>query len=147
MLQLRYSSISTIYAHTSQSSIRAARMTSANIPASSHVVDVCIFDTSLRIINGRPQAFMSPAIKGFDRMNALAYSFLITHRDAAGRERNYLFDLGAPKDWENDLPPSIASSVKKWERADIHVEVKQNLSEIIEQSGLALKNIEGIIWR
>ena len=91
---------------------------------------------------------MSPAIKGFDRMNALAYSFLITHRDAStGKERKLLFDLGAPKDWKNDLPPSVTDQVKKWEKAGIRIECEKYLSEILEESGIRLESIEGMVWR
>ena len=80
-------------------------------------------------------------------MNALAYSFLITHRDSAGISQKYLFDLGAPKDWATDLPPSVADSVKKWERAGIQIEVEQYVSDILQQSGVALEDIHGVIWR
>lgn len=122
-------------------------MTSINVPLSNKTVDVCIIDTTLRIINGRPAAFMSPAIKGFDRMNALAYSFLITHQDSKGKKKKFLFDLGAPKDWKNDLPPNIAQSVKKWEQAGIKVEVKHYLSDILKDSRIPLEEIEALIWR
>ena len=123
-------------------------MPSIDIPSSTSTVDVQIFDTTLRILNGRPQAFMSPAIKGFDRMNALAYSFLITHKDAStGRERRLLFDLGAPKNWKDDLPPAIADSVKKWERAGIQIECKKYLSELLDESGVPLDSIDAMVWR
>ena len=123
-------------------------MSSIEIPSSDHTVDVQIFDTTFRIINGRPQGFMSPPIRGFDRMNALAYSFLITHRDAStGKERRMLFDLGAPKDWKNDLPPSVVDNVKKWERAGIQVSCQKYMSEVLEESGIPLNSIESLIWR
>ena len=121
-------------------------MTSIKVPASNHTVDVRIIDTTFRLINGRPAAFMSPTIKGFDRMNALAYSFLITHKHN-GKERNFLFDLGAPKDWKNDLPPTVAQGVIKWEKAGIEIEVEKYLSEILKESDIPLENIEGLIWR
>lgn len=123
-------------------------MSPISIPPSDHTVDVQIFDTTFRIINGRPQAFMDPAINGFDRMNALAFSFLITHRDASnGKERRLIFDLGAPKDWKNDLPPSVADSVRKWEKAGIRIECEKYVSEILEEHGIPLGSIEGVIWR
>lgn len=122
-------------------------MTSIAVPASDRTVAVSIIDSTFRLTNGRPAAFMSPSIKGFDRMNALAYSFLITHRDPAGKERKFLFDLGAPKDWKNDLPPSIAQNVEKWERAGIKVEAKKYLSDIIKESRIPIEEIEGVIWR
>lgn len=122
-------------------------MVSIKVPSSNHTVDVRIIDTQFRIINGRPQAFMSPAIKGFDRMNALAYSFLVTHRDSHGKETKVLFDLGAPKDWKNDLPPSISQGVEKWGKAGIKVDAKEYLSDIIRGYGIPLADIEAIIWR
>lgn len=122
-------------------------MASIEVPASSQTVNVSIIDTTFRILGGRPAAFMSPAIKGFDRMNALAYSFLITHRSPAGKEQKFLFDLGAPKDWKNDLPPNVADNVKKWERAGIKIECKSYLSDIIKDNGIALDGVEGLIWR
>ncbi|KAK3722160.1 hypothetical protein LTR37_002593 [Vermiconidia calcicola] len=121
-------------------------MASIDVPASTHTVDVRNIDTTFRLTNGRPAAFMSPAIKGFDRMNALAFSFLITHKGARGNETTYLFDLGAPRDWATDLPPDIAQGVAKWERAGINVEVKQNLADILTDSGMSLKDIHGAIW-
>lgn len=80
-------------------------------------------------------------------MNALAYSFLITHRDASGKERRMLFDLGAPKDWKNDLPPGVADSVKKWEKAGIQIKCEKYLSEILVDNGIPLESIESLIWR
>lgn len=122
-------------------------MASVTIPSSSQTVDVRIFDTTFRILGGRPQAFMSPLIKGFERMNALAYSFLITHKGSNGKERKFLFDLGAPKNWKEDLPPSIADNVKKWERAGIQIECKQYLTELLRDNGVSPEEIEGMIWR
>lgn len=122
------------------------KMASIKVPPSNHIVDVRIIDTTFRLINGRPAAFMSPTIKGFDRMNALAYSFLITHKEN-DKERKFLFDLGAPKDWKNDLPPAVAQGVVRWEKAGIDIKVEKYLSEILEESGIPLKDIEGLIWR
>lgn len=128
--------------------INSTEMSPVDIPSSTHTVDIHIFDTTFRIINGRPQAFMSPAIKGFDRMNALAYSFLITYKDSrTGVQQRLLFDLGAPKDWKNDLPPSVADGVKKWERAGIRIECRKYLSEILEENGIPPESIEGMVWR
>lgn len=133
--------------HQTESLLYCPDMVSIDVPASSQTVDVRIIDTTFRIINGRPQAFMSPAIKGFDRMNALAYSFLITHQDSTGKESKFLFDLGAPKNWKTDLPPSIAQGVEKWERAGIQVSCEKYVTEILEESGIPLESIEGAIWR
>jgi hypothetical protein len=121
-------------------------MAPITVPSSNHTVDVHIIDTTFRLINGRPAAFMSPAINGFDTMNALAYSFLITTKEN-GKERKFLFDLGAPKDWKNDLPPSVTQSVVKWEKAGIDIKVEKYLSEILEESGIPLEDIEALIWR
>jgi len=90
---------------------------------------------------------MSPIIKGFDSMNALAYSFLISHKDINRKETKLLFDLGAPKDWKNDLPPSVAQGVVKWERAGIEIKVEHYLSDIIKEHNIALGEIEAVIWR
>ena len=123
-------------------------MSTISVPSSSSTVDVQIVDTTFHIVNGRPQAFMSPAIKGFDRMNALAYSFLITYRDpSTGKERRLVFDLGAPKDWKNDLPPSVADQVKKWEKVGIQIKCEKYLNEILEDSGIDLQSIESMVWR
>jgi len=124
-----------------------AKMPSVTIPPSTQTVNVQIFDTTFRILGGRPQAFMSPLIKGFERMNALAYSFLITHKDSNGKERKFLFDLGAPKNWKEDLPPSIADHVKKWEKAGIVIECEKYLTELLRDHGVVLEEIEGMIWR
>lgn len=81
-------------------------------------------------------------------MNALAYSFLISHKDPkTGIHQRLLFDLGAPKDWKNDLPPSVADGVKKWERAGIRIECEKYLSEILEEGGVRLDSIDSMVWR
>ena len=54
-----------------------------------------------------------------------------------------LFDLGMRKDWQN-LAPSIVSMIKTV-GADIKVE--KDVSEILEEGGIDLKDIDGIIWR
>ena len=122
-------------------------MASIKVPPSTQTVDVQIFDSTFRIVNGRPQGFMSPHIKGFDRMNALAYSFLITHRDSKGSTRKFLFDLGAPKNWKTDLPPKVADEFKKWERAGIQIKIEKYVSEVLVDHGVALEDLAGIIWR
>jgi len=126
---------------------QADTMPPLGIPISAKTVDIHIFDTQFRILNGRPQAFMCPPIKGFDRMDALAYSFLITHTGDHGKISRYLFDLGAPKNWKQDLPPPVADEVKKWERAGIVIESPKYMTEVLEENGLRAEEIDGLVWR
>lgn len=110
-----------------------------NIPSSTTTVKVSIIDSTSHISNLPSSEFMGPPIKGYDFLDCPAFSFLIEHPSG----RKLLFDHGVRKDWWN-LAPKITSRLKDggWK-----VEVKKGVSEILEENGVALESIEGIIWR
>ncbi|KAK1637833.1 metallo-beta-lactamase superfamily protein [Colletotrichum phormii] len=112
------------------------------IPPGKTSVKVSIIDTTFDadIPTGM---FLGPAIKGFDRWHAVAYAFLITHVDTEGRERRVIFDLGSPTDLENDFPPPVVQSIKS---LGSRMEAKHYVSEILENNGVPLESIEGMIW-
>ncbi|KAJ4204158.1 hypothetical protein NW759_014995 [Fusarium solani] len=120
---------------------------SINIPPSKSTVQVSIIDTTF---NGKvPTApFMGPPIKGFHTWYPVAYSFLVTHKDPSGSDRNVIFDLGSPTDMVNDFPPVIAESIKDLVAGveGGHLTATKNVSEILAESGFALENIESVIW-
>lgn len=111
-----------------------------NIPASESVVNVHIINSTSRI-KGMPfSVFMTPSYKGLDYLDAPAFSFLIEHQSSG---RKLLFDLGVRKDWEN-LP---ATTVKRIEDAGWTVTIEKGVAEILQEGGVAPKDIEAIIWR
>ncbi|CEL02573.1 hypothetical protein ASPCAL03741 [Aspergillus calidoustus] len=114
---------------------------SLNIPASKSTVQVSIIDTTFDA--KFPAAyFMGPPIKGFDELTAVAYAFLVKHVDSVGEERSIVFDLGTPKDVVNDFPPKVA----EWFMGMGFMRVEKYVSEILEESNVALDSIEAIIW-
>lgn len=72
-------------------------------------------------------------------MDITAFAFLIEHNG-----RKILFDLGLRKDWKVRSPPSLADAVKlgRW-----RVEVKKDVSEVLQDNGTSIDSIDAIIWR
>ncbi len=115
------------------------------IPNSIITAQVSIIDTSLRISGIPSPVFLGPDLEGFEKLSLNAYAFLISHIDSqTGQKRRILFDLGPPKDWEHDLPPSLVQRIKSWGAT---IEIDKNISEIIEGHGVPLESIEATIWR
>ncbi len=113
------------------------------IPSSTKTVDVSVMDTTSWIRNIKPSAFMEPSYPGHDKLDVPAYSFLIEHEEIDGKRTKLLFDLGIKRDWEN-LPGPMVKRLKGlgWE-----ITIEKNVSEILEEHGQALEDIEAIIWR
>jgi glyoxylase-like metal-dependent hydrolase (beta-lactamase superfamily II) len=110
-----------------------------NIPPSPHHVHVQLIDTTSQINGIAIAPFFEPPIKGHDTLNCPAFSFLITHPTL---KRSLLFDLGVRKDWEN-LPPKVAGALKHygWD-----IKVEKDVKMILEEGGVNLTGIEGVIW-
>ncbi|KAF3910619.1 hypothetical protein ABW21_db0204352 [Orbilia brochopaga] len=118
-----------------------------DIPASNGTVDVRIVDSTLRLSNGPLASFMGPPIKGHDGLTAGAFGFLITHKDSdSGLERNLLFDLGPPKNWKTDLPEPLVRRVLLWEDNGCSIVLEKYISEVLEENGVQLTDIEALIW-
>ena len=71
-------------------------------------------------------------------MSGPSFSFSIEHPTL----RSLLFDLGVRKDWEN-LPPVIT---KRIEAMKCTVKVQKGVREQLEEHGVDVQTIEGIIW-
>ncbi|GKT58132.1 metallo-beta-lactamase superfamily protein [Colletotrichum tofieldiae] len=115
---------------------------SLHIPPSNTTVQVSVIDTTL---NGDlPTApFMGPAIKGFERWHGVGYAFLVTHKDPEGSERRIVFDLGLPKDWENDFSPPVIEAGKG---LGAIMTAEKYVSEILTENGVDLGGIEALFW-
>ena len=111
-----------------------------NIPSSDSTVNVHIIDSTAHISGIPAGFFMEPAIKGYDIVDAPAYSFLVEHPKDG---RKVVFDLGVRKDWEN-LPPSI---VKRAKEGNYSITIERSVAEILEAGGVKPIDIEAIIWR
>lgn len=111
-----------------------------NIPGSKCVVNVHIINTTSRIKAIPFSVFTTPPYKGLDNLDCPAFSFLIEH---ASSGRKVLFDLGVRKDWEN----SPAMIVKRIKNGGWEVTVEKGVAEILQEGGVAPKDIEAIIWR
>lgn len=53
-----------------------------------------------------------------------------------------VFDLGVRKDWENLAKPMVERLSKSFK-----IDVKKGVSEILQDGGLRLEEINSIIWR
>jgi glyoxylase-like metal-dependent hydrolase (beta-lactamase superfamily II) len=101
-------------------------------------VRVRIIDTTSSIHNLPAAPFLSPEFPGLSRLSGPSFAFLIEHPSS----RSLLFDLGIRKDWEN-LPPI---TTRRIELMQIKVEVKKGVREQLEEHGVDMKKIEGIVW-
>ena len=118
-------------------------MYTMDIPQSHNTVKVSIIDTSFNA-DLPVSTFMGPEIKGFDRFHVVAYAFLVAHEDSEGKKRKIVFDLGYPKDSDNDFPPFMSKAINEY---DIHMTAEKYVSEILTENGVALEDIEAVIWR
>lgn len=107
------------------------------VPPSSNTVSVRIIDTSSHISGIPLTRFLDPPKIGcYSSMTIPSFSFLIEHPSG----RNLLFDLGVRKDIEN-FAPAIKASISDW-----NVSVKTGVREQLEQHGVDVNAIEGIVW-
>jgi glyoxylase-like metal-dependent hydrolase (beta-lactamase superfamily II) len=101
-------------------------------------VRVRIIDTTSYIQDLPAAAFLSPEFPGLSRLSGPSFSFLIEHPSS----RMLLFDLGIRKDWKN-LPPI---TTRRIELMKCKVKVEKGVREQLEENGVDVKNIEGIVW-
>lgn len=121
-------------------------MSNLSIPPSSATVSVAIINTTSWAYNVPCADLFRPRFHGLDTFDLCSYSFLITHRSLVNGEekvRNVLFDLGIRKDWEN-LVPSMVKKLKQW---GTRLEIEAELSDILQEGGVNLADIEAIVWR
>lgn len=117
---------------------------SLNIPISDNTVDVSIIDTTshIRIDTAR---FFGPEIRGNETLQACCYSFLIQHHNPFNPSKydTLIFDLGVRKDYENS--PKVLTDMLKYLPSDA-VKVEKSVSTILEENGVALDTVGGVIW-
>jgi hypothetical protein len=84
--------------------------------------------------------FMAPPVPGLDTFpSSPSLSFLIQHP----KGDNLVFDLGIRKDFEN-YSPSIANYLPT---TNYTIDVKKDVADILQEGGLALADINAVIWR
>lgn len=113
-----------------------------NIPLSSATVGVSIIDTTTRIASLPLGAFVGPPMEGFETLTGVSYSFLITNKE----DRSLLFDLGAPMNWETDLPPLAAASIEALADGGVQINIEAYTNDILTNHSIPLESIEAIVW-
>jgi hypothetical protein len=114
-----------------------------SIPASNSTVSVSIINTTSFARHFPLSQFFDDPSPGLDAFNLCSLAFLITHRDAAGKERNVVFDLGIRQDWQHYVP----KIVERIESFNTEVEVEKQLVDILRQGGTKPEDVEAVLWR
>jgi hypothetical protein len=84
--------------------------------------------------------FMNPPVPGLSTFKDFpSFSFLLEHSSG----RKLVYDLGIRKDWQN-YAPKIANYIPT---TKYDIRVTKNVTEILEEGGVRVRDIEGIIWR
>ncbi|PSS00706.1 beta-lactamase-like protein, partial [Coniella lustricola] len=89
-----------------------------------------IINTTSWISNIPTRFFFTPVTKGYDRISAPAYSFLVTHPT---QHRAILFDLGVRKDWQNLSPANVGLI----NHTEAHLDVEHNVADILRNAAAA----------
>lgn len=112
-----------------------------NAPASDTTVKISVIDSTLQLIGVPCNIMWTPEINGFDKVRCGTWSFLIEHPSG----RKLLYDLGTRKDWKN-LPPAWRLETLLENGVMEALEIEKNVADILEEGGMELGEIEGIIW-
>ncbi|RAH84641.1 metallo-beta-lactamase superfamily protein [Aspergillus japonicus CBS 114.51] len=115
-------------------------MTSLDLPQSASTVEVFLIDSGARL-DFPAQQFMTPAIRGYDRMAVPSYCFLVTHPSG----QRILFDLSIRSDFQN-LAPLFAERCTNTASSGWKISSPHNVSEILVANGVPLADINAIIW-
>jgi hypothetical protein len=84
--------------------------------------------------------FMAPPVPGLETFNTSpSLCFLLEHSSG----RKLVFDLGIRKDYHN-YSPNIAAYLPT---TKYHIQVEKNVGDILQDGGIALTDVEAIIWR
>lgn len=117
-----------------------AATTILDVPHSNSTVKISIVNTTSFVSDIPVPVFLQPPYQGFDKTDIPVYSFLISHPPS---DRKLLFDLGIRKDWENLAP----SAVERIEKIGLTIDVKNNITDILQAGGVDPKEINSVIWR
>ena len=125
-------------ARITKEEIQPKQHPSLNLPKSNSTVDVHIINTTCDIVVPA-NAFVQPVLKGQDTLNLPTCSFLVENKKLG---KTILFDLGCRKDWWN-FAPMVLELIKK-SIPGLHV--PKGINEILEEGGVDLRKINGIVW-
>jgi len=116
-----------------------------NIPHSNATVEVSIIDTTGRGTVPTAMFVQETPLPGHEGMTAHIYSFIIKRNNPASPSKydTLLFDLGTRKDLENSTQYYLDQLASM--PTDTFV-IEKNVSEILEENGVDLKSVGGIIW-
>lgn len=110
-----------------------------SIPSSSQIVVVKMINA----VNFGPaiiKRFMAPPVPGLETFETSpSLSFFIEHSSG----RRLVFDLGIRKDHQN-YSASIAEYLPTTNYA---IQVEKDIADILEDGGVELSSVEGVIWR
>ncbi|KAK1495283.1 metallo-beta-lactamase superfamily protein [Colletotrichum tamarilloi] len=83
--------------------------------------------------------FMAPDVPGLETFKTSpSLCFLLEHPSG----RKLVWDLGIKKDY-NNYAPSITSYLPT---TNYDIQVKKNVADILEESGVATEDVEAVIW-
>ncbi|CAI7627100.1 hypothetical protein PCG10_002394 [Penicillium crustosum] len=111
-----------------------------DIPLSDNIVRVKLLDTTT-YLTGKAFVFVDPVVPGHETFSFYDLAFFIEN-EAQGKK--VMFDLGTRKDYWN-----LAPAVQRVFGADTvmdGIRVEKDVSEILEDGGVALESINSCIW-
>jgi hypothetical protein len=119
--------------------IEAEPLPSWELPKSDAIVTVRAINTTTDMYSSAVN-FVEPVIPGHEQLNMTTLAFLIEHQSTG---QKVLFDAGSRKDYWN-FPPFIYQALLK---ASLGLKIEKNVSEILEEGGVDLKDVNSVIWR
>ena len=108
-----------------------------NIPFGTATCDVSIIDTTCSLVIPT-WISVGPTISGHDFINIAVYAFHITHKPSG---KQFLFDLGCRKDWQNLIPQTVDLLENQWPG----IKVEKDITEILEDGGVKSDDISAAI--
>ncbi|KAJ7457013.1 hypothetical protein FB451DRAFT_1564416 [Mycena latifolia] len=116
-----------------------ARFADFGLPPSDATVDIKAFNVANFTLHNLTHAFVRPVLPGREDLTLPMHAFLLTHRPSG---RNFMFDLGMRNDPLN-LPPAFAGFFSS---GAVTVGDFKDITELLQDGGVALDSIEGIFW-
>lgn len=108
-----------------------------SIPKSNECCNLSIINTTCDL-TVPPDFLVEPSMDGYEWMNLPTFSFYIQHQSS---KRQFLFDLGARKDWENHVPHIkglIAGHVPG-------IRITEDVLDIVSNGGVKVDDIEALL--
>ncbi|KAJ6530038.1 hypothetical protein DFH09DRAFT_1093716 [Mycena vulgaris] len=108
------------------------------IPSSHATVDVRVFNVGSIALTNSTHAIVLPALPGHETMHVPMFSFLVEHKKT---QKRLMFDLGMRKD-----PLNFAPSVAAFFTGGVVLEESKDITEQLQDGGIALASIDTVIW-